>query len=53
VRIGESVQEDIVWAYREAIPENPRIENLLCFFNEKVEIYVDGVKEETPSTAWS
>ncbi len=53
VRIGESVHEDIVWAYREPIPENPRIENLLCFFNEKVEIYVDGVKEETPSTAWS
>jgi len=47
------VHEDIVWAYREPIPENPRIENLLCFFNEKVEIYVDGVKEETPSTAWS
>jgi uncharacterized protein (DUF427 family) len=28
---------DIVWAYPEPLPEQPRIKDLLCFFNEKVD----------------
>lgn len=34
--------EDIVWSYPAPIPEIPKIENLLSFYNEKVDIYVDG-----------
>jgi uncharacterized protein (DUF427 family) len=29
--------EDIVWAYPEPLPEQPRIKDRLCFFNEKVD----------------
>lgn len=44
---------DIVWSYLTPIPENPKIQGLLCFYNEKVDIYVDGQLEVRPETAWS
>ncbi|HYR62411.1 MAG TPA: DUF427 domain-containing protein, partial [Actinomycetota bacterium] len=44
---------DIVWGYPFPIPECPRIENLVCFFNEKVDIYVDGELQPRPVTQWS
>jgi uncharacterized protein (DUF427 family) len=54
VRVGDTVAKDIVWSYPAPIPECPKIENLLCFFNEKVDaIYVDGELQEKPKTPWS
>ena len=45
---------DIVWAYPAPIPECPKIENLLCFFDEKVDaVYVDGELQPKPITPWS
>jgi len=44
---------DIVWAYHEPFPEAGRIAGLLSFYNEKVDIFLDGVLEEKPKTAWS
>ena len=35
------------------IPEIPKIEQLLCFFNEKVDIVVDGVAQPRPQSPWS
>jgi uncharacterized protein (DUF427 family) len=40
--------EDIVWSYQEPIPEMPKIKDLLSFYNEKVQVYVDDVLEEKP-----
>jgi len=45
--------KDIVWSYPDPIPEIPKIKGLLCFFNEKVDIFVDGEREERPQTVWS
>jgi len=45
---------DIVWGYPAPIPECPKIENLLCFYDEKVDaVYVDGVLQPRPITPWS
>jgi uncharacterized protein (DUF427 family) len=44
---------DILWGYPFPIPECPRIENLVSFFNEKVDIFVDGALQSRPVTAWS
>lgn len=53
-RIGDKVHEDIVWSYPAPIPECPKIENHLAFFQEKVDaIYVDGEKQPVPLTPWS
>ena len=50
---GTEIVEDITWVYRTPIPQVPTIENHLCFFNERVDILVDGLLEVRPTTAWS
>lgn len=44
---------DLVWAYPFPIPECPKIENLVCFYNERVDLYVDGVLQPRPISPWS
>ena len=53
VRAGGQLHRDLVWSYPEPIPENPRIAGLICFFNEKVDLFVDGELEDRPDTPWS
>ncbi|MDQ4091303.1 MAG: DUF427 domain-containing protein [Actinomycetota bacterium] len=53
VRAGGELHPDVVWSYPDPIPECPRIAGLICFFNEKVDLTVDGVPEERPVTPWS
>lgn len=53
VNAGGQRVEDIVWSYHETIPENPKIRDLLCFFNEHVDIYVDGELQRRPRSPWS
>jgi uncharacterized protein (DUF427 family) len=52
-RIGDEVYRNIVWSYPEPIPECPKIKGLLCFYNEKVDLYVDGELQPRPQTPWS
>ena len=42
-----------MWYYPSPIPEIPKIEQHLCFFNERVDIEVDGVPQERPQSPWS
>jgi uncharacterized protein (DUF427 family) len=49
---GERV-EDLIWSYPEPIPEAAKIEGHLAFFNERVDLEVDGEKQERPKTQWS
>lgn len=53
VRAGGEVFKDLVWGYPAPIPECPKIENLLSFYNEKVDLYVDGELQPKPKTPWS
>jgi uncharacterized protein (DUF427 family) len=53
VAVNGKVHQDIVWSYLSPIPEIPKIRELVSFFNEKVDIYVDGVLLDRPRTAWS
>lgn len=53
VRVGDTVVPDVAWSYPDPIPENPKIRDLLCFFNEMVDLVVDGVPLERPRTPWS
>ncbi len=53
LRVGDKTYRDFVWAYPHPIPEIPKIENLLCFYNEKVDLYVDGVKQKRPVSPFS
>jgi uncharacterized protein (DUF427 family) len=52
-RIGSEMIKDIVWSYPAPIPECPKIENLLSFYNERVDVYVDGALQDRPVTPFS
>ena len=45
--------EDIVWIYRTPLPESQKVAGLACFYNEKVDLYVDGELQERPETPFS
>jgi uncharacterized protein (DUF427 family) len=53
VRAGDQLLKDLVWSYATAIAECPKIENLLSFYNERVDLYVDGELQPRPKTPWS
>ncbi|QIS08456.1 DUF427 domain-containing protein [Nocardia arthritidis] len=53
VRVGDKEHKDIVWGYRTPLPESQKVAGLVCFYNEKVDIYVDDVLQERPRTPFS
>lgn len=53
VRSGEEHEEDLVWTYREPRRGMEPITDLLAFFNERVDLEVDGELLERPETQWS
>ena len=53
VRTRDAVHEALVWSYRTPLPESQKIAGLVAFYNEKVDIYVDGVRQERPHTKFS
>jgi uncharacterized protein (DUF427 family) len=53
VEVGGERVEDLIWSYQDPIPEAAKVEGLLCFFNEKVDLEIDGEEQERPKTQWS
>ena len=53
VRVGEQVYDDLAWSYPTPLPESQKIAGLIAFYNEKVDIYLDGELQERPSTKFS
>ena len=41
LRVGEHTYPDIVWSYVDPKPEREDIAGLLCFYNDKVDLYLD------------
>lgn len=44
---------DMAWTYPAPLREAEPVRDHVCFFNEKVDVFVDGRREERPVTAWS
>jgi uncharacterized protein (DUF427 family) len=53
VEVGGERAKDLVWGYQDPIPEAAKMKGHLCFFNEKVDLEVDGEEQERPQTQWS
>ena len=53
VDAGHGVHRDVVWIYRTPLPESQKIAGLACFYNEKVDIYLDGELQQRPRTHFS
>jgi uncharacterized protein (DUF427 family) len=44
--------EDLVWFYADPLPEASQIAGLVCFFNERVDLELDGELQERPDSPW-
>jgi uncharacterized protein (DUF427 family) len=53
VRTGDTVHPDLAWGYDYPVPESIRIAGLICFYNERVDLTVDGERQERPRTPFS
>ena len=51
--IDGSTRPDFVWTYRSPHAESQKVAGLACFYNERVDIYVDGELQERPKTKFS
>jgi uncharacterized protein (DUF427 family) len=45
--------KDLVWYYAEPLHDAERVKGMLCFFNERVDLELDGELQERPETPWS
>ncbi|MFC4377086.1 DUF427 domain-containing protein [Nocardia halotolerans] len=50
VRVDGTEHRDLVWIYRTPLPESQKVAGLACFYNEKVDIFLDGVLQDRPHT---
>jgi uncharacterized protein (DUF427 family) len=53
VRVGDRLVEDLAWSYRTTLPESQKIVGLVAFYNEEVDLFVDGHLQERPVTKFS
>ncbi len=45
--------EDLAWSYPTPLPESARAAGLIAFLDEKVDVSVDGVRQERPKTKFA
>jgi uncharacterized protein (DUF427 family) len=50
VRVGEMPPEDLAWSYPAPLPESQKVAGLIAFYDEKLDIEIDGVLQERPRT---
>ncbi len=53
VDTGTRVHQDVVWIYRTPLPESQKVAGLACFYNERVDIYLDGERLPRPKSPFS
>jgi uncharacterized protein (DUF427 family) len=46
-------EDDIAWTYRDPLFDALPVKDMVAFFNERVELEVDGEAEDRPRTQWS
>jgi uncharacterized protein (DUF427 family) len=50
---GGGTAEDLVWFYPDPLSEALPVRDLVCFFNERVDVELDGELQERPESPWS
>lgn len=53
VEAGGETFPDLAWTYRTPLAEAVKVAGLICFYNEKVDLVVDGEALERPRTKFS
>ena len=50
---GDRVVPDLGWAYQQPLHDAAQVRGLIAFFNERLDVIVDGERLERPITPWS
>lgn len=53
VRAGGETVPDLAWSYPTPLPESERVAGLVCFTDERVDVYVDGELQDRPKTKFA
>jgi uncharacterized protein (DUF427 family) len=53
LQVGDGVHDDLAWTYRAPTPESHKIAGLVAFYDERVDVYLDGVRQERPDTPFA
>ena len=53
LQVNGTEHKDLVWFYRAPLPESQKVAGLVCFYNEKVDIYLDGELQERPKSPFA
>jgi uncharacterized protein (DUF427 family) len=53
VRVGDRLHDDLVWSYPTPEHDAEPVRDLFAFYNERVDLELDGEREERPRTQWS
>jgi len=53
VNTAGTTHHDVVWGYDAPLPESQLVTGFVSFYNEKLDIYIDGVLEDRPKTKFS
>ena len=53
VNVNDAVHDDLAWSYATPLPESEGVAGLVCFYDEFVDVTVDGEPQERPTTPFS
>ena len=53
VELDDQVHDDLVWSYESPITQAEGVAGLFCFYNERVDVVVDGEALARPETPYS
>ena len=51
--VGDRVVPDLAWTYQQPRHDAAHVRGLIAFFNERLDVIVDGERPERPNTPWS
>jgi uncharacterized protein (DUF427 family) len=51
--LGERTVPDIAWTYEQPLPEASDVAGMVAFFDERVDVLLDGQRRARPRTPWS
>jgi uncharacterized protein (DUF427 family) len=51
--VGGREIADLAWEYEQPLREAAEVAGLIAFFDERVDVVLDGLRRERPVTPWS
>ena len=51
--LGHETYPDLAWSYRTPLPESQKLIGLVAFYDERVDLYVDGVLQPRPASRFA